>query len=148
MLLRVLTVAELRQSRGRYQSLRRAVGRHKPDALALVGDFLDLERRSSDRLGTAQCAAFLANMPVKHVLFTRGNHEGANWREFVRAWPLDWRPLTALYGTAFTLGPLVVLGFPCWMGREKPWANSMPKQGNQLTRDPAKSGRPELPLVV
>ena len=109
-----------------------------------MGDFLDLAGNRPGQLTIADCAAFLAKLPVKHLVFTRGNHEGRNWREFVRAWPMQRCALTALYGSAFTLGPLVMLGFPCRMGASKPWADSMPKEGNQLTHDPAKTGRKRL----
>jgi hypothetical protein len=51
---------------------------------------------------------------VKDIVFVRGNHEDSNWIEFVAAWPHGRRPLHALYASAYTVGPLVMVGFPCF----------------------------------
>ena len=69
----------------------------------------------------------------------------ATGRRFVRAWPFETRPLTVLYGTAFAVGPLVMVGFPCMTGPEEYWCDTLPKEGNEITQDLARSGRKPLP---
>lgn len=121
---RVLTVSDLHQSRMHFQNLERAVAEHCPDILAVVGDVLDAlsfdERR---QFTTNDCAGFLTALPVSEILFVRGNHEDANWSEFVGSWPHEHRPLAALYGTSASLGSsrAKVIGFPCLTGSEFSW---------------------------
>jgi Icc-related predicted phosphoesterase len=143
---RALTVADLHQSSKLYRLLGSAVSQHQPDVVAIVGDCLDFgDGQHHDRFSIQECAAWLSSLPVKHMVFVRGNHEDENWVDFVQAWPLEQRPLIALYGTATTVGPLVILGFPCLTGSEEAWCQTLPKSGNQLTRDRTLSGRNCLP---
>ena len=143
--IRLLTATDLHQSKLHYRSLALAVKEQQPDAVALVGDFLQFGDICKYQFTTSECARLLSDLPVKHVLFIRGNHEDTNWWEFVQAWPFGKRPLTALYGSTYAIGPLILVGFPCKMGSEFTWCNSMPKNGNDLTADPELSGRPCLP---
>lgn len=145
--MRVLTVTDLHQSRLLYDQLRIAVSEHKPDVVAFVGDFLDCCEPAGDpRLTPQQCARALSSLPTEHLIFVRGNHEDWNWLEFVTAWPFEQRPLLALYGTAVTIGPLVMVGFPCILGSEDARCETLPRSGNQLTLDPNLSGRDPLPF--
>ena len=143
--LRVLTASDLHQSPFHYQSLVKATGEHQPDVVAIVGDALDaLEPAGKARLTTAECAKILAELPVEHLLFVRGNHEDSNWSEFVEAWPHERRKLTALYGTACAIGPLVIVGFPCMTGSEFHWCTHLSATNNEMELFPAQS-RETLP---
>jgi len=146
--IRVLTVADLHQSRRHYRWLASAVAEHKPDLITLVGDCLGLELPATlaDHLSVEETAEALSGLPAQHLLFVRGNHEQEDWQRFVAAWPFDRRPLVALYGSAFTLGPLVIVGFPCKVGWEGPWCQTLYKHGNGVVPDPAHSGRKVLPV--
>jgi Icc-related predicted phosphoesterase len=148
--IRLLTLADLHQAPIHYNRLPQIIQEHRPQIVALVGDFLNAseDNEKNGLLSEAECAKRLSELDVNHLLFVRGNHEDANWAKFVRAWPLDKRPLTCLYGTAFIYGPLVILGFQCTMGWEGEWARSLPKQGNNLSRNPAETGRKRLGVHV
>jgi Icc-related predicted phosphoesterase len=142
---RVLTVADLHQSRALYASLAEAVEEHKPDLVAVVGDALDTLEFSEQRQFTvAECAQRLAALPSQEVIFVRGNHEDTNWSEFVAAWPHQKRELSALYGSAMSFGPLVVVGFPCMLGNEFTWTQHLRNASNQMELCPARC-RNELP---
>ncbi len=117
MKLRVLTVTDLHQRAALYEQLSAAVERHKPDVLACVGDFLDAEFEA-DVIPSAEAAKILAGLPCE-VVFARGNHEDWRWPEFEAAWHATGRSLLALHGTACSFGPLVAIGFPCWMGSDE-----------------------------
>ena len=144
MILRVFTVSDIHQSRAHYRWLTTAVETHNPDVVAIVGDCLDFTRNRYE-FSIEDCANSLSGLPVKHLVFVRGNHEDRNWWNFVYAWPFEKRPLVALYGSAFQLGPLVIVGFPCHLGDEEPWCQTLPKTGNELSLDSSLSGRRELP---
>ena len=135
---RVLTATDLHQSKLHYRGLASAVDQHRPDALALVGDFLDM-MAGRYHLDTAECAKFLADLPVEHLLCVRGNHEDSNWPTFVAAWPHEQRKLIALYGSAYTVGPLVIVGFPCLLGSEFDWCAHLSPDSNQMRQAPEKS---------
>ena len=145
MRIRLLTTADLHQSRLHYRSLVLATKELKPDVVAVVGDALHFGDIGKYQFATAECARMLADLPVRHLVFVRGNHEGSNWTDFVRAWPFENRPLTVLYGTAFAVGPLVMVGFPCMTGPEEYWCDTLPKEGNEIPQDLAQSGRKPLP---
>lgn len=115
--IRVLTVADLHQRESLYEQLAEAVAEHKPHLVACVGDFLDAEmmRMDAARLSPGEAAARLSALPAE-VVFTRGNHEADNWMEFEEQWKKSGRQLHALHGSAAAFGPLVVVGFPCFMG--------------------------------
>jgi len=141
---RVLTAADLHQSRLHYRRLALAVKEQKPNVVALVGDALHFGDVGKYQFGL-ECAVLLADLPVNHLIFVRGNHEDANWTGFVRRWPFDRRPLTLLYGTACSIGPLTIVGFPCSMGDEEPWCNTLPEKGNEIHLGIAEPARTPLP---
>jgi Icc-related predicted phosphoesterase len=114
---KTLTVADLHQNQALYSDLTKAVEKHQPDIVALVGDFLHAGEDMKGRLSVADCAKTIASLPCKEVIFTRGNHEDENWPEFIKHWPGN-RELHALNGEVFQYGPLSILAFPCYMGCE------------------------------
>jgi Icc-related predicted phosphoesterase len=143
---RLLTVADIHQSKVHYRALAQAVAAHKPDAVAIVGDALyALGEPDKSQFTVSECAKILADLPVEHLLFVRGNHEDSNWSEFVAAWPHQTRALTALYGTACSIGPLVVVGFPCMTGDEFSWCAHLSAKSNTMELCPAQSRDP-LPV--
>ncbi len=81
--------------------------------VALVGDVLDFAQEFSKKrqFTVAECANRLAALPAPHLIFVRGNHKDRNWSDFVAAWPHGRRELNAVYGSAYTVGSLVVVGF-------------------------------------
>lgn len=143
--MKVLTVTDIHQSAAHYGSLREAVTQHRPEVVACVGDFLGLDRGLGSPLSPKECAAQLSALDVEHLVFVRGNHEAEDWQSFVYAWPFERRPLVALHGTTHVIGPLVIVGFPCELGWDGPWRETMPKTGNALTLVPGESGRKRLP---
>lgn len=142
--IRVLAVSDLRQDRQRYHALAGAVETHHPNAVALVGDFLE-PRPRQHQFTPIEAARCLAHLPVEQVVCCRGEREGTNWEEFRFLWPHNIRPLIALYGSACPVGPLSILGFPCHRGNESAWARSMPKVGCNVILNPFQSGRAQLP---
>ncbi len=138
-----MTAADLHQSRLHYGALHEAIDQHRPDVLALVGDVLDLYGFSSKKqFVVAECAKRLAELPVKHLVFTRGNHEDHNWSDFVNAWPHDLRPLLGLYASSYTVGHLKLIGFPCYMGCEMGWCNHLIPRSNQMEVFPISCTQP------
>lgn len=143
--IRGLTVSDLHQSQVHYEALARAVNQHQPDVVALVGDVLNVVGSfGRTELSTKNCAQMLAQLPVEHLIFVRGNHEDDNWPQFVAAWPHVRRPLTALYGSACAIGPLVIVGFPCLTGSEFQWCAHLSATDNRMEEFPI-AARPELP---
>ena len=115
--MKVLTVSDLHQRRSLYDQLAAAVAIQKPDLLALVGDFLDLDGHGRGMLTPKAAANGIAEMAKGcEVVFVRGNHEEEGWPDFENSWKLSGRPLHALHGSAVTFGPLTIVGFPCQMG--------------------------------
>lgn len=144
--IRVLTVSDIHQSKTHYRQLAEAVDLHRPDLVACVGDVLDaLEFSPKIQFTTAECSTLLAGLPVRHLVFARGNHEDSNWTEFVAAWPHDQRPLNALYGTTYNIGPLCVVGFPCFTGTEFTWCAHLVAGKAEMKVVPVKSSE-ELPI--
>jgi len=123
--IKVLTVTDLHRVRSLYELLGKAVASHQPDIVVLVGDFLDAGGEHADQFSTAECAAFLGRLACKELVFVRGNHEDSNWWEFLAAWQATGRPLHALDRAAFVHGPLVMVGFPCLMGDETAFVESL-----------------------
>jgi len=132
--IRILTVTDLHQLGVLYDGLEKAVERHKPNIVALVGDAIDANTGQYCDIPKDECARRLASLPCDEVIFVRGNHEDDGWLPFARAWRSTGRPLHALNGEAFVCGPLVMVGFPCALGDEL-WylegRNSVPLDTNQ-----------------
>ena len=103
--IRILTVTDLHQVRVLYGGLEKAVERHHPQIVAMVGDAIDANNDE-------------ATLPCDEVVFVRGNHEADGWLRFAEAWRGTGRGLNALNGEAFVCGSLVIVGFPCALGDE------------------------------
>jgi Icc-related predicted phosphoesterase len=114
----LLTVTDLHRSAGLLKALGEVVAQHKPDMVALVGDFLHAFDDNEGRMTAEDCAGMLSKLPCAEIVFVRGNHEDEAWWLFAEAWKKSGRPLHALHGQVFTRGPLTILGFPCHMGDE------------------------------
>jgi hypothetical protein len=126
-----------------YRSLVQATAEHEPDVVAIVGDALyALGRPGKYQFTAPECATILSELPVEHLIFVRGNHEDSNWSEFVASWPHERRSLTALYGTSCSLGPLVVVGFPCLTGSEFHWCAHLPDDSNTMELLPVQNRKP------
>ncbi len=110
--IRVLTVADLHQRRVLYEQLEAAVTQHRPDIVALVGDFLNVWQHGGNFLSIEESARRLNALDVSEIVCVRGNHEDENW--------LDFPPgrIISLNGNALASGPLVIVGFPCLLGDE------------------------------
>ncbi|EEF58212.1 metallophosphoesterase [Pedosphaera parvula] len=109
--IRLLTVTDLHRSAYRCNALVQAIRQHEPDIVAFVDDFLGSDKHGLDLHTINETARIISELPARHLLFTRGNHEDSQGQEFVFAWPMKKRSLIALHGTAITLGPLVIVGF-------------------------------------
>jgi len=127
--MRVLTVADLHQRRSLYTQLEEAVALHKPDVVALVGDFLDgwvPPPVGVDLISATDAALALAALPCE-IVMVRGNHETeTNWSAFELAWQATGRPLHALHGTSVNIGGLQIVGFPCCTGNDNAYAKTRP----------------------
>src|SRR5712671_6832553 len=104
--IRTLTVTDLHQVKVLYDGLEKAVERHHPQIVALVGDAIDANNDEYCDLPKAECARRLASLRCDEVVFARGNHEGDGWLPFAESWRSTGRALHALYGEAFAYGPL------------------------------------------
>ena len=113
----ILTAADLHRSVKLYGLLAKAVSKHRPDVVALVGDFLDATGETAGKLTTEECAVALAKLPCPEVVFVRGNHEDSAWFTFADRFRQTGREVHLLDGKAFTFGPLVIVGFPCLLGQ-------------------------------
>ncbi len=115
-IVRVLTVADLHLRQALYDQLAEAVEEHEPDVVALVGDFIDFDwnnaRHAKGFLSMEQASERLNSLAVPNIICVRGNHEDANWLDFIPG------RIQSLNGSAFCFGPLVITGFPCLMGDE------------------------------
>lgn len=113
----VLTTADLHLSRGLYDQLSGTVDEHRPDIVALAGDYLDASvAPSADRISPSEAARRLKSLPCSVVL-VRGNHEEDTWLEFEKEWgSAPWRSLCALHGTYIERAGVGIVGFPCWVG--------------------------------
>ena len=100
----VLTVADLHRGKALYDLLGTTVTRHRPDILALVGDFLDATGEQERKLTTEECARLLSRLPCPETVFIRGNHEDSAWFVFAEEWKASGRELHLLEGQAFTYG--------------------------------------------
>jgi Icc-related predicted phosphoesterase len=112
---KVLTVADLHRNEKLYTLLVSAIEKHKPDVVALVGDFLDATGETNGKLSVDDCAHVLSRLSCPETVFVRGNHEASTWWGFADAWQQSGRELHLLEGACFNYGPLVMVGFPCLM---------------------------------
>lgn len=125
--MRVLTVADLHQRRALYEQLAAAVAVHKPDVVALVGDFLDLDGTGEGRLTPEAAACELATLTAgREVVFCPGNHENFDWPRFELTWRAIRPDLHALHGSSVTIDGLAIVGFPCQMGDRRYYAHGRP----------------------
>ena len=120
----LLTVTDLHRSSRLLQALGEAVAQHKPDVVALVGDFLHAFDDNEGRMTVGDCAGLLSKLPCAEIVFVRGNHEEEAWWPFAEAWRQCGRRLNALHGEVFSRGPLTIVGFPCQMGDETAFIGS------------------------
>ena len=128
--MRLLTVSDLHQRRYLFSQLTAAVAQHKPDCVALVGDFLDgAFEPEPDWLSIREAAAALVALPCE-VVMVRGNHEDWNWPEFEAEWLASGRELHALHGSAVTVAGLTMVGFPCLTGDDFNY-----RQGRELVAE-------------
>ena len=123
--LKVLVAADIHQRRGKLDALLAAVSREKPAVIALNGDLLDVGANYRGQVSVRDCAARLTGLPVGELIIVRGNHEDENWLEFLAAWPLDSRRPTLLHGSTARHGPLTIVGFPCLLGNQVPFEDSL-----------------------
>jgi predicted phosphodiesterase len=78
----VLTVADLHRSTALLEALREAVVEHKPDIVALVGNFLHGFDDNRFRVSVLGCAKLLSQLPCPEIGFVRGNREDEAWLLF------------------------------------------------------------------
>lgn len=85
MRLRVLTAADLHQSRRHFQWLCDEVKSKRPDLVAFVGDFLsDSAAGAGDQIRTEEAAHILSGLCCPQLVFVRGRNrvcrQGLPWR--------------------------------------------------------------------
>ncbi len=56
-----------------------------PDAVALIGAFLDETRSRRGKFLAADCAGAVSRLPCPETFFVQGNHKGSVWRAFEEA---------------------------------------------------------------
>lgn len=123
---RLLTVADLHQRKNLYSELQQAIAEHKPDAVALLGDYLHGFDLETDMMPVEACASAISALKVPQVVAVRGNHEGLQFLEFADAVSSTDRTLTTLHGEAAQVGRLTVVGFPCLLGDETAFSYTKP----------------------
>ena len=126
----VLTVADLHRDMKLYEQLGVAVKKHRPDVLALVGDYLDATGKQKGKLTTEASARFLSRLSCPATVFVRGNHEDSEWFAFADEWGFSGKGLHLLDGQSFVYGPLVIVGFPCLMLQGDGLLESVPSDPN------------------
>ena len=124
-IVKVLVAADVHLRRRKLEALGAAVSKDKPEVVALNGDLLDVGATYRHQVGVRDCAALLSGLPPCEIAIVRGNHEDANWLDFLAAWPLESRRLTLLHGSCAQHGPLTILGFPCLLGNQVPFEVSL-----------------------
>jgi predicted phosphodiesterase len=109
-IIKVLTVSDLHSVRRLYGDLQDIVHHYQPDVLACLGDILDADATSSEMFQPGECAAIISALPVKKIVFIRGNYEHWNWLDFMKRWRTSGKPITTLHGEAcqnsFKMSPL------------------------------------------
>ncbi len=114
----VMTVSDLHLHPGLYRQLESAIAEHKPDVLALVGDFLDAQfHPHPGLLHPSTVGWMLFNLPYQ-VVCVRGNHDDSQMPDFVAGWDPDRPPLLALHAEVAVVCEIPITGFPCWLGDE------------------------------
>jgi Icc-related predicted phosphoesterase len=136
---KVMTVSDLHQRIALYGQLEEAVRQHQPDILCCVGDILEANEPLSEGCLSEEDVAILLSGLSCDVVIVRGNHELSGWTRFEEAWNASSKPLYALHGTAVAFGPLMIVGFPCWMGDDESYAN-----GRELPKYSYEEWRPLL----
>jgi Icc-related predicted phosphoesterase len=131
--MKLLTATDLHQHRWLYEGLEKAVEEHKPDVLALVGDFLDAGELTADHCQPEECAERLAALPCETV-FTIGNHDADGWEPFAERWLKLGRSLFAPHGEAVVFGPLVLVAFPCSFGNDRFFLMGRPHKSMDVDR--------------
>ena len=112
----VLTASDLHRSKNLYEQLHVATTKHRPDVVALLGDFLDATNDDEDgKWSTEDCAKVLSRLPCSEVVFVRGNHEDSAIWTFLQTWQEAGKELQLLEGQCFVHGPLTLVGFPSFM---------------------------------
>ena len=121
---KILTATDLHRGKRFYDELTQAVAVHKPDVVALVGDFLDALETIPEQYSNLEAADVLSKLTCQEIVFVRGNHEDFDWWNFADAWAKTGRELIALHGELFLHGPLAMVGFPCGLGDETAYLGS------------------------
>ena len=101
---KILVAADVHLRRRKLEALGAAVSKEKPEVVALNGDLLDVGATYRHQVGARDCAALLSGLPPCELVIVRGNHEDANWLDFLAAWSLESRRLTLLHGAAAQRG--------------------------------------------
>ena len=146
MAFRLLTATDLHSRPEYFIALEEAVRRHKPHAVALVGDFLDGLPSSRGLLSPSEVALMLGRLDTDRLLIVRGNHEHDNWLGFRQAWNSRRPVLEPLHAMATAAGPMSCVGFPCLMGDETAFVSTLMAGGDARPglADLEFSSRPEL----
>ena len=125
--MKILTVSDLHLRISLYQQLAKAVALHRPDAICVVGDWLDWGEPRRDMLNPIQAAHELGAMAKgREIVFVRGNHEEDRFSLFELAWRTTGVTAHFLHGSAVNIGGLSIVGFPCQMGDADCYAKGRP----------------------
>ncbi len=130
MAFRLLTATDLHSRPEYFIALEEAVRRHKPHAVALVGDFLEGLSSSRGLLSPSEVALMLGRLDTDRLLIVRGNHENENWLEFRQAWNSKRPVLQPLHAANTSIGAMACVGFPCAMGDETAFVSSCLADGD------------------
>ena len=130
MAFRLLTATDLHSRPEYFIALEEAVRRHKPHAVALVGDFLEGLSSSRGLLSPAEVALMLGRLDTDRLLIVRGNHEHENWLEFRQAWNSKRPLLQPIHADCTSVGAMTCVGFPCLMGDETAFVSSCLADGD------------------
>ena len=130
MAFRLLTATDLHSRPEYFIALEESVRRHKPHAVALVGDFLEGLSSSRGLLSPSEVALMLGRLETDRLLIVRGNHENENWLEFRQSWHSKRPVLQPLHAAATSTGALSCVGFPCLMGDETAFVSSCLADGD------------------
>lgn len=114
-----LTVSGLRSADNHMSHLEAAVARHRPDAVALVGDFLRPGPVYRGQLSNSQLALRLSKLPCKELILIRGPQEIDDWFSFQAELERAGRLPNALCRSSGNLGHITPVGFPYFGGKEQ-----------------------------